>query len=228
MRDGGWVWPALGWALAGLLAALPLRGALAAASYRYDDERHLPTRRTGWLLAALPLAAFAVAARWWSALPTVPAIAVTAAYCTTLPLLAALAAIDLDVHRLPDRLTRPSALLSAAAVTVSSAATGDWSGLGRAGLAGAALGAAYVVVMWASPGGGGLGYGDVKLAPSLGLLTGWVSWSAVATATLVAFLTGGLWAAYLMVTRRARGSDRFAFGPFMILGALAAIVLEGR
>ncbi len=222
------MWPALGWALAGLLAALPLRGALAGASYRYDDERHLPTRRTGWLLAALPLAAFAVAARWWPELPTVPAVAVTAAYCATLPLLAALATIDLDVHRLPDRLTRPLALLCAAAVAVAAAAAGDWPALGRAALAGAAVGAAYLLLRWASPGGGGLGYGDVKLAPSLGLLTGWVSWSAVATGTLVAFLTGGLWAAYLMLTGRARGSDRFAFGPFMILGTLLAIVLEGR
>lgn len=228
MGDGGWVWPALGWALAGLLAALPLSGALAGASYRYDDERHLPTRRTGWLVAALPAAAFAVAARWSPALPTVPATVVTASYCAILPMLAALAAIDLDVHRLPDRLTGPLALLCAAAVTASSAAVGDWSGLGRAALAGASLGVGYLVILVASPGGGGLGYGDVKLAPSLGLLTGWVSWPAVATGTLTAFLAGGLWAAFLMATGRARGSDRFAFGPFMILGALLAIVLEGR
>lgn len=228
MNESGWLGPALGWALAGLLASLPLRSTLGGAPYRYDDEGHLPVRRTGWLIPTVPLAAFGLATRWWPALPTAPAVVVTAAYCATLPLLAALAAIDLDVHRLPDRLTRTLAVGCAVASLLSSAATGQWSALGRALLAGAVLGTAYLLVMWGSPGRAGIGYGDVKLAPSLGILTGWVSWSAVATGTLLAFLAGGLWAAYLMLTGRARGTDRFAFGPCMILGALAAILLDGR
>lgn len=227
MAQSPWLGPALGWAIAGLLASLPLRAGLLRHAYRYVDELDVPARRHWWVVAALPAAAFAIAARWALTLPTVPALLVTTAYCATLPLLAALAAIDLDVHRLPDRLTRPLTLGCAVAVTGSSAAIGDWSALYRAALAAAALAAAYRIVLWCSPSGTGLGFGDVKLAPALGLLLGWVSWPAVATGTLLAFVAGGLWAAYLLLTRRARGSDRFAFGPFMIMGALTAIVLEG-
>lgn len=226
MGDGGWLWPALGWAFAALLASLPLHSALARRDYRYDDEWELRHRGHRWVAAALPAAAFALAARWWGTYPVVVATAVTAAYCAMLPLLAALAAIDLDVHRLPDRLTRPLTLSCAVAVAVASIALGDLSAFGRAMLAAAGLATAYLVLRWCSPGGAGLGPGDVKLAPGLGLLLGWVSWPAVATGTLLAFVGGGVWASFLMLTGRARGADRFAFGPFMIGGAVLALVLE--
>ncbi len=219
-----WWWPALACAGVALVTALPLRSALRRHSYRYDDEQHLPARTHRWVTPALPAAAFALAAHWWPSLPPLPAAVALAAYTVILlPLLAALTAIDLDVHRLPDRLTGPLSAMGAAAMALACAATGDWGALGRALLAGAGLAAAYLIVLWCSPGGTGLGFGDVKLAPGLGILTGWVSWSTTLTATMLAFITAGLWASYLLITRRARGRDRFAFGPFMILGALVAI-----
>lgn len=226
MSDTGWLGPALGAAVVGLATSLPLRAALANHTYRYDDEQHLPARRHHWVPPLVTVATFAVAARSWSTLPAVAAVTILLTYAVVVPLLATLCAIDLDVHRLPDRLTRLVTAVAAAGVTLSAAATGDWSALGRAVLAGLALTAAYLAAMWCSPQRSGLGLGDVKLAPALGVLLGWVSWPAVATGTLLAFVGGGLWAAYLLITRRARGSDRFAFGPFMVAGALGAILLE--
>jgi leader peptidase (prepilin peptidase) / N-methyltransferase len=219
-----------------LLVAVPLRTALAQHPYRYDDERALPPRSHRWLVVALPVAGLAVAARWWtvgaggagSVTAGFAAALVGTAYCAMLPLLAALAAIDLDVHRLPDRLTGALTVGCAVAVLTASAAVGDSAALGRSTVAGAGLGVGYLVLRLLSPGRAGIGFGDVKLAPALGLLLGWVSWSAVVTGTLLAFVGGGAWACLLLVTRRARGTDRIAFGPFMILGTLIAIVLEGR
>ena len=71
---------------------------------------------------------------------------------------------------------------------------------------------------------GGLGGGDVALAGLLGMFTGWISYEAIATALIAAFIAGGLFAALLLITRKASRSTRFAFGPFLIVGALIAVL----
>jgi leader peptidase (prepilin peptidase)/N-methyltransferase len=73
----------------------------------------------------------------------------------------------------------------------------------------------------------GLGFGDVKLAGLLGTALALLGWGALAWGTALAFLSGGLMAAALLVTGRAKRNTPLPFGPHMLAGALVAAVLFG-
>lgn len=135
-----------------------------------------------------------------------------------------LARIDLAVFRLPDVLTLPA--LAGTALLLGGAALlpahqGSW---GRALAAAAALGLLYGVLFVVNP--AGLGFGDVKLAPTLGLVLGWYGWGTVVTGTFAGFLLGALYGIGLIATRRGTRKTAFPFGPFMLLGALAALLVH--
>jgi len=91
-------------------------------------------------------------------------------------------------------------------------------------LAGLALFVGYLVLALVSPGGGGLGLGDVKLAGVLGLLLGWLGWGPAIVSVLAAFVIGGVIALILLLVGRASRSSHVAFGPSMILGAWVALM----
>ncbi len=210
-------------AVAGVVAipvAIRLQRRLRTGAHRRDDERDQPQRRHLWILAILPVLALLLG----HALAQSHSPVVAFAYCLGLPTLAALAAIDVDVHRLPDALTFRLVPVAVAIAALAGVSTGHWFGLLRAVLAGMTLGAAYLVLLLLSRGGAGLGLGDVKLAVGLGILLGWFSWSAVLGATLAGFILGGLWSAMLLISRRATRQTYIAFGPFMIGGAVLALL----
>jgi leader peptidase (prepilin peptidase)/N-methyltransferase len=215
------------WSVVIILAAVGagvgrwLTRVLAGASYRRPDERDRPLPGHTWWLV------IAVAAAWasltfrvgghaqWSLLP---------AYLFLGAVGAALTLIDLDVHRLPDLLVLPSYPLALGLLLVPTVVTGHWGALLRAGLAGLSLFVAYLVLALVSPGGGGLGFGDVKLAGVLGLLLGWLGWGPVIVSAFAAFLIGGAIAVLLLLGGRASRSSHIAFGPSMILGAWVALM----
>ncbi|MFI0940738.1 prepilin peptidase [Streptomyces sp. NPDC021020] len=135
----------------------------------------------------------------------------------------ALALVDLRVFRLPDVLTLPA--LGGTAVLLGGAALlpshdGSWT---RALLGGAALGVLYMVLFLINP--AGMGFGDVKLAPTLGLALGWYGWTAVVRGTLAAFLLGAVVGVALLATGRAHRKTPIPFGPFMLAGAAVALLL---
>jgi leader peptidase (prepilin peptidase)/N-methyltransferase len=90
--------------------------------------------------------------------------------------------------------------------------------------AGAAV-AVFLLAALLSPGGEGLGLGDVKLAGVLGALLGWWGWSEALVGLLSGFVLGGLGAALLLLTRRVGRGGSLAFGPAMLLGAYLCTVL---
>ncbi|MFD9225162.1 prepilin peptidase [Streptomyces sp. NPDC060064] len=141
------------------------------------------------------------------------------------PFAVLLAQVDRNVHRLPDQLTLP--LAAAAAVLLGLAAllpadAGSWP---TALLGGLVLGAAYFVLFLIHP--NGMGFGDVKLALSLGVALGWYGWTVLFTGAFAGFLLGSLYGVGLMVLRRANRKTAIPFGPFMIVGALAGLLLGG-
>ena len=75
---------------------------------------------------------------------------------------------------------------------------GSWP---RALWAGAAVGAVYLVLFFINP--AGMGFGDVKLAPTLGMAMGWYGWPTVFTGTFAGFLLGALTGLALIAARRA-------------------------
>ena len=139
-------------------------------------------------------------------------------------LLLVLCAVDLDVHRLPDALTGPTFLIALTGLTGVAVVEGDWLSWRRALLAALVLGALYLVLVLIG-GGSGMGVGDAKLAPSLGLLLGHLTWGAVLVATMATFLLGGVAALWLVLARGASRSTHLAFGPAMVAGTLGALVL---
>lgn len=139
------------------------------------------------------------------------------------PVAVLLAAVDLAVLRLPDVLTLPAAagtavLLGAAALLPGH--TGSWPG---ALLGGVALFLTYLVLHLVNP--SGMGFGDVKLAPSLGLALGWYGWGALLLGTLAAFGLGAAAGLVLLALGRADRRTPLPFGPFMLAGALMGLLL---
>ncbi len=73
----------------------------------------------------------------------------------------------------------------------------------------------------------GMGLGDVKLAPSLGLFLGWLADDSFrgVQITMTAILIGLLSGAVIgMIAQRSRKAE-VPFGPFMVLGAVAMIAI---
>ena len=214
------MWAAAVTAVLAIGVAHPLWRRLEERRYRRDGDGGRPRRRHEWVLVALPIAAgllvLALTSRW--------PVGVAVAYAVPMPLLVSLAAVDRDVHRLPDRLTLPLAGLARAVAAVAASVTGDRSALGRAVLAGLVVSGVLLLLLLVSPGGGGLGFGDVKLSLGLGVLLGWFGWSVVLAGVFLAFLTAAVWALGLVVTRRATRKTAIAFGPFLVLGAWLALL----
>jgi len=72
-----------------------------------------------------------------------------------------------------------------------------------------------------------MGFGDVKLAGVLGGYLAWLGWGELVVGAFAAFLLGGLAGILLMVLRRAGRKSHIPFGPWMLLGALIAILWGG-
>ncbi|WP_371498848.1 prepilin peptidase [Kitasatospora sp. NBC_00374] len=131
-----------------------------------------------------------------------------------------LALVDARVFRLPDALTLPLALGTAALLLLTEHRGGV---LLRCLYAALALGGLYLALALVAP----IGLGDVKLAPSLGALLGWYGWSAVLGGFVLTFLLAGGWGVVLLLTRRAGRGDDLPLGPWMLLGTLLAVLAAG-
>jgi leader peptidase (prepilin peptidase) / N-methyltransferase len=130
----------------------------------------------------------------------------------------ALAIIDLDVMRLPDRIVLPSYLVVPILLLPAMITQHSWSAGVRGLLAALVLYALYrLLAVW------GMGHGDVKLAPLLGLYLGFLGWSSVAIGAFAGFLLGGVFSALLIALRGAGRKTRVPFGPAMLAGALLAV-----
>ena len=128
-----------------------------------------------------------------------------------------LAVIDLACLRLPDPLVGAFALI----VVVPAVVLADPGSLGRAVLAAAAVGAAYLLVLVLP--GGGLGFGDVKLAAVLGFALGLVGWPAVLVGVVAPHLINGPVAVVLLLRGRARRRTALPLGLALLAGALLAV-----
>ncbi|GAA2073480.1 A24 family peptidase [Streptomyces albiaxialis] len=136
-----------------------------------------------------------------------------------------LSAVDRRVNRLPDVLTLPLAAGAAALLGLAALLPGAEGSWGRALGGGAVLAGAYFVLFVISP--RAVGFGDVKLALALGVALGWYGWDVLFVGAFLGFLVGAVYGVALILTRRAGRGTALAFGPFMVLGALAGVALGG-
>jgi leader peptidase (prepilin peptidase) / N-methyltransferase len=203
-------------AAAGLLAGWPQRAVIT----RLDISPRPPALAAGAVTAVL---LGSLAARVHPAL-------VLAAACWLAACAVPLACTDLAVQRLPDPLTAAAyagtAVLLLAAAAAPGGLEGSWSALVRALLGGLALAGFYLLLMVISP--SGMSLGDVKLAASLGTLLAWFGWRLLLAGGFAGFLLGGVFAGALLASRRAGRKEPIPFGPFMIAGAVLAVVAWPR
>lgn len=131
--------------------------------------------------------------------------------------------IDARTHRLPNRIVLPTLAAVMLLGLLDAIASGETGRLVGAALGMLILGAFYAMLRLISR--AGMGGGDVKLAAVIGFVLGWHGWQALAVGAASAFVLGALYALVLMALRRASGSTRIAFGPWMILGALLGVAV---
>ena len=121
------------------------------------------------------------------------------------------AVVDARSGLIPDAVTRTTALVALACAVGS-------------GVAPLACGGAFAVggsllVIHVLTRGRGIGLGDVKLGTAIG--TGFGPAAGI-FAIGTAFVLGGAYASWLLVTGRARRGDTIRFGPFLAAGTVAA------
>jgi leader peptidase (prepilin peptidase) / N-methyltransferase len=150
-----------------------------------------------------------------------------------------LTVIDVRHHLLPNRIVFPSYAVAGVLLLAAAAFAGAGAGAGQgdAGPVGGLMavpalrvvaGAAilwlfYFILRFAYP--PGMGFGDVKLAGVLGMYLGYLGWGHLFAGTFLAFLLGGLWSIALLAARRGTLKSSIPFGPFMLAGAAAAMLL---
>jgi leader peptidase (prepilin peptidase) / N-methyltransferase len=137
----------------------------------------------------------------------------------------ALAAIDIAVQRLPDPLTLPAYPILIALLTGAAIAGHDFAALLRAMLGGLALVGVYLVLALVSA--GQLGGGDVKLAGIAGIALGWLGWPILIFGAALGFALAAIASAALLAARRLTLRSAISYGPFMLAGALLAMLASG-
>ncbi|MCW2640303.1 MAG: prepilin peptidase [Dactylosporangium sp.] len=145
-----------------------------------------------------------------------------AAFCWVAALGIVLGFVDAALRRLPDLLTMPAFAGALTFLAVDALARERPTILGSAVLSGLAMAGFYTVLVLINP--AGMGAGDAKLALSVGTVLGWLGGVVAFLGVLAGFTLASTYAVMLLSRRRISRRDRLAHGPFMLLGALLAIV----
>ena len=132
-----------------------------------------------------------------------------------------LSLIDIDTHLLPRRIVYRTIAIAMPLLVLSAFFDNTGSVIGTF-IGGLGMWCMLRVLEVLSR--GDLGGGDVGLGGLLGLYLGWVSYEAILVGLITAFFVGGLFAVALLVTRKANRNTHFAFGPFLIVGTLIAVL----
>jgi leader peptidase (prepilin peptidase) / N-methyltransferase len=207
-----------------LVAILALAGAawgLAADRIAVRWPEHGPGeggRRPGWR-TAVTVAAAATAFAVLAARDPEPAtfVILAAWFVVLVPLFA----IDLDQRLLPNELTLP--LVVVAAVLLVAGLNPLVKGAELGAVAAATVIPAVLFVISIPFGRGAFGLGDVKYLVSAGLLTGF---SRTLSGVVVGIILAGVVLLVLVALRRITLRTYVPYGPFLIVGAVYAVLVS--
>jgi leader peptidase (prepilin peptidase) / N-methyltransferase len=86
--------------------------------------------------------------------------------------------------------------------------------------------AVYLLIGVARP--GQLGGGDIKVAGLAGLALGWFGWRTLLAGAALGFILAAVASLALLAARRVTLHSAISFGPFLLGGALIAILVGGQ
>lgn len=127
-----------------------------------------------------------------------------------------LVVIDVEHHRLPDRLVFAGLLGATVCLGGATLLDGDVSALMRASVAAVVAFVGFCALTLST----GFGFGDTKLITVLAGYLGWLGWGYVLCGVICGFLVGALVSMVLSITRRVRWNTAVPFGPALVAGAL--------
>lgn len=138
----------------------------------------------------------------------------TGLYCLYGSLLITIGLIDLQHHKILNTLSYPALAVAALSIPLLPQST-----LGG-GLLGGAVGFGFLLLLAViSP--GAMGFGDVKLVLSIGLITGFPE---IILVLFLAFVSGGLVAGFLLLIGQVTRKDPIAFGPYLVLAGMTTLL----
>jgi leader peptidase (prepilin peptidase)/N-methyltransferase len=127
-----------------------------------------------------------------------------------------LVVIDLEHHRLPDRLVGAGLLGGTVLLGGATTFDRDPSALLRAALAAVITFVLFGVLSVTT----GFGFGDTKLATVLAGYEGWLGWGYALCGVIAAFCLGALVILLLLISRRVSLRTPVPFGPALVVGSL--------
>ena len=146
---------------------------------------------------------------------------VAAAHCVFVAGLVAQTAIDLRTKRLPREITYTTIAVGAPLLVIAAIVVDEprrlWTALMGAAIATIVMAALYAVSR------GGLGDGDVRFAPLLGLYLGWSNPGLALVGLFFGFVVGAVVGVVMMIAGRAGRRTALPFGPFLAVGSMIAL-----
>lgn len=140
--------------------------------------------------------------------------------CAAAAVFVAIAFIDLEHRKVPNRIVLPATAVAAAWTLGAELARGHpRTAIVSVVCGAAAFGLLFVIAVVS----GGMGFGDVKLAGFIGLVTGRFGWEVTLLGLFAGFAAGGVVAAALLVSGRRSRKDAVPFAPMLCAGALIAL-----
>lgn len=138
----------------------------------------------------------------------------------------ALGYVDARTRLLPSAIIKPTYPALVVLLAVGAALDGSWRLLLAAAVGWLVYGGLFLVLHLVYP--QGMGYGDVRLSGLLGLVLGYAGLAPLLVGLEAAFVIGALGGLVPIVVRRVRRLPAvrgYPFGPSMLLGTLAGLVL---
>ncbi|WP_051063298.1 prepilin peptidase [Ilumatobacter nonamiensis] len=136
-------------------------------------------------------------------------------------------AIDIRIQRLPRQNTFVGITLGGTSLIVAALVVDEPRRIWMAGLGAlialALIGGVYAISNVVYGDDVAFGFGDVLLSPLLGLYLGWLNPGIVAPGLFFGFILGSIAAGIAILRRRGDTAGQLPFGPFLALGAVAAV-----
>lgn len=187
---------------------------------RVSDQRR---RRWLWVELVTAVVFASLGARFGASTVLVPMLALGAG-------LVAVSAVDLELLRIPDRITFPTIGICAVTMVIASVERSATGALRGALVGAVAYFLLLLVAHLVSP--RGMGFGDVKLALLMGMVLGWLGWDPEQTvvgplqlvfrALVLGCVFGVVFGVGHQLITRKRGE--FPFGPSLALGCLVVVL----